>query len=187
MDDSEVLALFAARDERAIGEIKRKYGAVCLRTAKNILRTDEDAEEVLSDVLLALWNAIPPAKPENLLAFSVRITRNLSCKKADALRASKRGGDNILLPMEELEEFLADGGETPEQALDAKLLRDAITDFLRRQRADDRKLFLRRYWYNQTQKELADAFGLSESGVRVRLKKLCESLKKELRERGFLV
>ena len=69
MDDKRIIELFFAREERAIAETEKKYGALCRYIAGNVLASSEDVEECVSDVLLALWNAIPPDKPEDLCAY----------------------------------------------------------------------------------------------------------------------
>ena len=49
MQDSEIIALYWQRDEAAIAETSRKYGAYCFRIAANILTAKEDAEECVND------------------------------------------------------------------------------------------------------------------------------------------
>ena len=76
MKDDKIIELFYARDENAIAETQKKYGALCLCIASEILALREDAEECVSDVMLALWNAIPPEKPEELRAYVCKAVRN---------------------------------------------------------------------------------------------------------------
>ena len=61
MTDSEIIRLFLARDEQAIAETTAKYGKYCMTIAKDILDSEQDAEECVSDVYLKVWNSIPPA------------------------------------------------------------------------------------------------------------------------------
>ena len=63
MDDKRIIELFFARDEKALAECESIYGKYCESIAKNILGSDEDAEEVFNDTLLRAWNSIPPKKP----------------------------------------------------------------------------------------------------------------------------
>ena len=90
MDDTRIIALFTERDEHAIEETAAKYGRLCLQVANNLLANPEDANECVNDTYLGLWNAIPPAEPENLAAYACRITRNLAMKRLDAANAAKR-------------------------------------------------------------------------------------------------
>ncbi|MBD5104056.1 MAG: hypothetical protein HDT47_04230 [Ruminococcaceae bacterium] len=50
MEDFEIIELFISRDERAVAEIKNKYGGICRSVALSMLRSPEDAEECVNDV-----------------------------------------------------------------------------------------------------------------------------------------
>ena len=63
MEDQEILGLLEKRSEQALGEVERRYGALCLSLARRLLGRNEDAEECVNDAYLRLWNAVPPAKP----------------------------------------------------------------------------------------------------------------------------
>ena len=52
MDDAAIVALFWARDERAIPAAAEKYGAYCAGIAGSILPDRRDAEECVSDTYL---------------------------------------------------------------------------------------------------------------------------------------
>ena len=92
MDDAGILALYFARDERAVTETAGKYGGQCYAVSYQILRSHQDAEECVNDTYIRAWNAIPPARPTFLGAFILKITRNLSLSAYKAARAEKRGG-----------------------------------------------------------------------------------------------
>ena len=102
MNDADLLALYFARDERASNETYRKFGGYCYTIANNILGSDPDAEECVNDVLLRLWEKIPPAKPDNFYAFIATVTRNLARNRFRAENARKRGGGEIPLVLDEL-------------------------------------------------------------------------------------
>ena len=78
MEDNAIIELFFDRSEQAIRELDGKYGKVCHSLSYNILHSSQDAEECVNDAYLGTWNAIPPARPNPLLAFLCRIVRNLS-------------------------------------------------------------------------------------------------------------
>ncbi|NLE14203.1 MAG: hypothetical protein GX628_11070 [Clostridiales bacterium] len=90
MDDSKIIELFFERSEQAIIELSKKYGSICDRVAYNILNNRSDAEECVNDAYLAVWNAIPPQRPDPLLSYVCRIVRNLALKKYHANTALKR-------------------------------------------------------------------------------------------------
>ena len=103
MEDSAIIDLYWAREERALSETDTKYGGYCRSIAHNILRNREDTEECVSDTWLHAWNAMPPHRPERLSGFLGKLTRRISLKRWEAARAQKRFGDETALEGEELE------------------------------------------------------------------------------------
>jgi len=118
MQEHEILTLFHARDEAAIRAVDEQLGGLCRSIARQILGTEEDAEECWNDVLLRLWNAIPPAKPSHLTAYVCTVTRNAALDRYDRSNAAKRGSSQIPALLDELEECLpaADNVEAEVQA-----------------------------------------------------------------------
>ena len=182
MEDAEIIELYFARSEDAVGETARKYGAYCRRIARNILWRREDAEECVNDTYLAAWNAMPPERPSCLRAFLGRITRNLSIARYRREREQKRFFTAEAL-LSELDECLP-GGSDPAEALDEKLLTAAIADWLAALPADDRAFFLRRYWYGDALKTLAAECGVGENRLAQRMRRLRLSLKDVLEKEG---
>lgn len=103
MEDKDIVALYFARDERAITESDRAHGAVCRSVAAGILRDPRDAEECVNDTWLKAWNAIPPHRPSSLRAFLCRITRNLSLSRYRMNHREKRNRE-LEVALEELDE-----------------------------------------------------------------------------------
>lgn len=185
MQDEEILALFHARSEQAIAELEVKYGAACRRVAANILHSEQDAEECVSDAYLAVWNTVPPQRPAPLSAYVCRIVRNLAVKRYHANTARKRNSfyDAAL---EELEDCLS-AAETAETALSARELTRLLDAFLDTLAETDRFLFVRRYWYADSVTALAAELGVSGNSVSVRLSRLREKLKRTLRKEGYFL
>ena len=92
MEDSFIVDLYWRRDERAIAETERKYGGACKSIARRFLPAAEDAEEIVQDAYLSLWNTIPPQRPEHLGAYLFRTVRNAAFSRFRADSAHKRGG-----------------------------------------------------------------------------------------------
>ena len=91
MEDSAIIDLYWAREERALAESDAKYGSYCRTVAYNILRSREDTEECVNDTWLRAWNAMPPQRPGILSSFLAKITRNLSLNRYQQYNAEKRG------------------------------------------------------------------------------------------------
>ncbi|MBQ8851068.1 MAG: RNA polymerase subunit sigma-70, partial [Oscillibacter sp.] len=58
MEDHAIIELYWQRQESAIQETAAKYGAFLSALARNILRSEPDAEECVNDTYLRAWNAI---------------------------------------------------------------------------------------------------------------------------------
>ena len=174
MLDEELLALLTARSEEAIPAPIQTYGAYCRAIAGNILTTAEDAEECLSDAYLALWNAIPPAQPQCLKAYLGTVVRNA------ALRRRRTAPEPAL----ELDEALI-GRDTVTEHWEAKALGEAISAFLRRESADARGAFLRRYWYADSVEAVALRFGWSVSKTKSVLFRTRKRLRAYWEKEGF--
>lgn len=182
MDDEQIIELFFQRSEHAIDELSKKYGTVCIHTACNIVGSREDAEECVNDAYWGVWNAVPPKRPNPLLAFLLRVVRNISINRYTYNTRQKR--DNPYAEcVEELEYRLA-SRENVEQKLEATELTRQIEAFLDGLSQTNRMLFVRRYWYVDSYASLSAATGLRENAIRTRLSRMRVELKKYLQERG---
>lgn len=182
MEDRAIIRLLFDRAERALMELAKKFGQGLHRLAKNITGSDEDATECVNDTYLALWNAIPPARPDPLSAYTYRTGRNIALKRHRSNTAGKRfqGYD---LSLDELAGCVAD--HRAADILDARLLGDAISRFLAEEAQDNRILFLRRYWFGDSVRDAAKAVGLAENAAGVRLSRMRSRLKDFLIREGY--
>ena len=128
MEDGEIIELYWRRDEAAIAQSEKKYGAYCRAVICRILQLPEDVEECLVDTWMAAWNAMPPQRPTVLRTFLGRLSRNLSINRALHDKARKRGGGEVTAALEELREI---GGGSAEEAVEQAELGRLIDRFLR--------------------------------------------------------
>jgi RNA polymerase sigma-70 factor (ECF subfamily) len=184
MDDVLIIELYFDRKEQAISETHEKYGRLCRGIAYNILNNDEDAEECVNDTYLGVWNAIPPTRPNNFMAFICKITRNLSLKRLEAQTRQKRSVA-LTVSFSELEEIL------PDDAIDASASDEnvgrLISDFLRGEKADIRKVFVRRYYFFDSVSDIAKHYSFSESKVKNMLYRTRNKLKDYLIKEGVII
>lgn len=183
MEDEQILELFFTRSEDAIAQVKEKYGPACMHLLRNLLLSEQDAEECANDAYLALWDTIPPQRPQKLLTYLLKIARNQGLRRITYYNAQCREKKQVVA-LEELESCIA-SGETVEQALDRKLLEEEIDRFLRSLPKEERLLFLRRYWFCDSVERLAELFGWSNSKVKSKLFRLRARLRKHLQQEGF--
>ncbi len=182
-EDSRIIELFFAHDEQAIALLSKKYGSALRRVAENILANERDAEECVNDTYLAVWNAIPPAKPNPLKSFVLRILRNISTARYHSNTAVKRNSFYDVA-LDELEECLADFSLI-ERAVDSAELSRHIDSFLDTLDKNGRVMFMLRYWSSESIEDIAKKFGMTDHNVSVRLSRIREKLKKHLKKEGF--
>lgn len=184
VEDGQIIALFFARDQQAITEVDAKYGSVCRHLSYQILNDRLDAEECVNDAYLGAWNAIPPARPNPLLAFLCKIVRNLSVKRYHANTAVKRNSHYDVALSEVARDVTAAG--TVEEEVEAKALARVVEAFLDSLSVENRVIFLRRYWFSDSYEAIAQRVGLTEKNVSVRLTRLRRQLKVHLAGEGVL-
>ena len=181
MNDERILLMLNERDERAVIEIRQKYGAYCLFIARSILGNEEDAEECVNSALFGVWNSIPPNTPADLKSYVGAVCRKTALKEIEKRMAEKRGGGRAGIAYEELDGVLGGG----EDAVDAIALRDALRRFLKTLSRKARRVFLQKYWYFRTVTEIAKDLGMSEAGVKASLFRSREKLREFLKKEGF--
>ena len=185
MEDEKIIELFWNRSESAISETAQKYGNYCYSIAYNILTNSEDAEESVSDTYMAAWKAMPPRRPSILASFLGKITRHLSIDRWRSRNRYKRGGGEIVLALEELEDCIADS-QTVEMALERKQLAVVFNRFLDSLPEMDRRVFLCRYWYLDPIADIAGYYGFSVSKVTSMLHRTRKKLRTTLEKEGLL-
>ena len=184
MNDKNIVDLYFNRDEEAITQTDKKYGRYCYSIAYNILMSREDAEESVSDTYMTAWRAIPPRRPAVLATFLGKITRNLAIDRWRERSAYKRGGGEVTLALEELEECIA-GRQNVEAEYERKELIRAYVKFLDALPVTERRVFLCRYWYVDSVDAIAEKFGFSQSKVKTMLYRTRAKLRKQLAEEGL--
>lgn len=163
MDDLKIIELYFERDEQAIRETDAKYGRLCRSIAYNILNNLEDSEECVNDTYAGVWNAIPPTRPNNLMAFVCKIARNLSLKRLEFMKREKRSPE-VLISLEDLAAVLPDERYAPDASDEdvGKL----ISKFLRSQKEDIRNVFIRKYYFFDSVGEIAERYSFTQSKVK---------------------
>ena len=175
--DENIIELFFARSEQGIRELDTKYGKDFHNLSYHIVGSRQGAEECVNDAYLGAWNAIPPARPNPLLTYICKIVRNISLKIYYRKEAAKRSS-HYTIAMEEIEACIA-APNTVEAEIEARELARII--------AENRVIFMRRYWFADSYKDIAEFVGLSEKNISVRLTRIRQKMKEYLAEREVFV
>ncbi len=184
LDDEAIVELYFARNEAAIRETDRKYGAYLYTVAHNMLRDEGDAEECRNDAYLDTWNAIPPARPASLGAFVTKILRRIAVDRYRERTAERRSPPGGLLSVEEYADILP-AAETPESAVSTAELGRAINAYVRGLPRRRRFIFISRYYMAESVESIAAGLGVSPSAVYKELGKMKRGLKEHLEREGF--
>ena len=180
MSDEEIVALYWQRDENAIRATDAKYRDYLMAIARNIVRDLRDCEECLNDTYLAVWNAIPPSKPNVLKAFLTTIVRRIAINRYHSnLRQSE-----MTVSLSELEGILSDD-ENADSRIEAKELGRGISDFARSLPERRRFIFMSRYYVAEPIDNIARELSLSRSMVNKELAAIRKNLKEKLESEGY--
>lgn len=183
MEDQKIVSLYWERNENAIVETHKKYGKYCYVIAYNILHSHEDSEECVNDTWNGAWNSMPPEKPTKLQCFLARITRNIAIDRYRYDYAQKRGAE-IDSAIDEYWECIPNKDAPIDEEL---ALKEAINGFLAKLDTRERIIFMRRYWYSMSVKDIADGMELSETHVSVILHRTRRKFKDHLTKEGIFV
>lgn len=186
MEDCRIIELYWQRNEAALAETQKKYGQYCYAIANSILHNNEDAEESVNDTYIGAWNAIPPHRPAVLSTFLGKITRRLSLKRLRYRAAGKRGGGEVIAVLDEYEKCIP-YGQSIDERIEAKELTNIINAFLESLPAEERRVFLCRYWYFDSISDIASRFGFSQSKVKIMLKRTRDKLLLRLRKEDIFI
>lgn len=199
MEDTKIIDLYWSRSEKAISETSEKYGGYLYAISYRILQDDGDSEECVNDTYLKAWGTIPPERPKALRFFLGKITRNLSLDCYRTKRREKRGGGQVEASFEELQECFSSVRSAeksvkqslqtewnPESIVDKLTLKECLSRFLGELSQESLIIFLQRYWYFLSIKEIAEGLQMGESKVKMSLLRTREALKTFLEKEGIL-
>ena len=185
MNDEQIIAMFASRDEGAVFAMQEKYGAYCMAIANRIVSDPLTAEECLNDGLQSAWESIPPA-PQNLKIYLAALVRNAALSRVKKETAQKRGGKTYDAVYEELSECVASPDQGPEKIAMGKELSQAINRFLKTLPERERSIFLRRYFFLEDTQTIAEKFTVRQSNVLLILSRTRKKLRQFLETEEFL-
>lgn len=185
MTDQAIIELLNQRDERALTAIQAQYSSGCFAVAYRITGSREDAEECVNDMLTKLWNAIPPASPDNLGAYAAAAARNLAKNRRRANQAVSRGGAETIVALDELL-IMPKAPDNVEQETDCRALGEGVNRFLGTLKEKQRRVFVQRYWFMMSVEEISDDLQIPKSTITSMLVRLRRKLHDFLEEEGLL-
>lgn len=184
-DDSRIIALLQKRDEQALKLIKEQYGILCHQIAFRMTGNNEDAEECVNDMLMNIWNSVPPVIPDDLKTYAASLVRRSAVNRYKHEHRQKRGGTQLAEVIDELAEILP-SSECVEQKVEQRELTAALNTWIKTLPPENRRIFMQRYFMSETVQTIAEKNHMTENSVKMRLMRIRSKLKKYLRKEGLL-
>lgn len=182
LPDEKIVDLYFKKDEQAIEQSSLKYGRKLRAISYNIVNNILDSEECESDTYLSAWKAIPPKNPKTyLFPFFAKITRNISINLYNKNNAQKRTAHIVQLT-KEMQQCIPSPNNEP--CKNDKELSKLINIFLDSLKQEQRQVFVARYWFAYSVKDIAQKFGISESKTKVMLMRTRNKMKEFLQKEG---
>ena len=185
MEDFEIVNLYWDRNPDAVARSSEKYGNYCFSIAENLLANVQDSEECVNDTLLGAWDSMPPHRPVRLKFYLAKITRALAFNRWHSRTVQKRGGGELPLVLEELEECIA-GGSDPEETIRASELAASVRRFVRGLSQREKRVFTGRYFFTEPVEKVAEDNGLTVNHTYVLLSRIRQKLRRHLIKEEFL-
>lgn len=184
MKDTEIVDLYLRREETAIEHTAKEYSARLRRISLNILNNASDVDECENDTYLSAWKLIPPHEPRTyLFAFLAKIIRNHSINRCKWQHTKKR--NTILVELTtEMQECIP-----APNSLECRITDDEfgniLSTFLWSLEEEARNVFLRRYWFADSIRDIANRFHMSESKVKSMLFRTRNYMRDYLEKEGY--
>ncbi|MBR5381328.1 MAG: RNA polymerase sigma factor [Oscillospiraceae bacterium] len=186
MEDSDIVELYLSRDESAIGQTAAKYGVRLRRIAGRILEDDAAAEECENDTYMQAWLLIPPNEPRTyLFAFLGRIVRHLAIDECRRRSSEKRSA--VFCELTREMEACIPSKLHADERLEAGELRRILDAFLAESTETQRNVFILRYWYFDSIREICGRYGFTQSKVKSTLSRMRLALRERLEREGYPV
>jgi RNA polymerase sigma-70 factor (ECF subfamily) len=175
--EAQYIRALQSRDETALEEIIRQYTGYVSTIVWNIIgntMTNVDAEEVVSDVFLSLWNNADKVRPGKLKPYLGSIARSRAKNKL------REKHNELYIEDDELAIAPAD----MERQLTEKEEKAAVTKAVLSLAPQDRDISIRYYYLCQTAREIAEETDLNLFTVQSRLRHGRDRLKYNSIKRG---
>lgn len=143
------------------------------RLALRITLNKEDAEDIVQETLIRIWNELKTSEIGNLKAFAMTICRNHALDLID-----KKERRNITFDSESHDS--ADDNQSPDRLLERKEQMASINRFIDSLPEKQRTAIQLRDIEGRTYKEIAEVMGISESDVKVNIFRARQKIKESL-------
>lgn len=171
MDESAMLCQLRKQNPEGLAQLIRCYNGYAASIIRGILGTShrqEDVEELVSDVFVAIWSHADTLKPGKVKAYIGATARNTA-------KSFLRKKQVLPMDLDELPGLIAP--DTPEEHYLAQEQAERVRSAVEQMGEPNREIFLRYYYYFQTTDQIAKALAMEPGAVRARLMRGRNALK----------
>jgi RNA polymerase sigma-70 factor (ECF subfamily) len=173
MTDAACVQAALAGDPAAFAALVDRHSPACLRFARRMLGSREDAEDAAQEAFVRAHRAL--ARYDGRTSFRTWLMSILVNRCRTALLQRHRRTRRVVLDEEALDKAAAAEGSDLE-------LRDAIERALAQLDEAQREAFLLKHVEHLTYEEMADATGVGVSALKMRVQRACDRLQILLKE-----
>ncbi len=184
--DEEIVAQYWNREEAAIARTREKYNSLCASVCRGFLADDRDVEECLEDLYFAVWNSIPPNRPNSLKFYLCKIIRNIAINKAKYNSAEKRDASRTVSYQETVSEVNALFSDCHFLTEDMEIT-ESVNRYLSRIPQKRRTVMVFRHWYAMPMAEIAERTGMNINTVKAIVARELRSMKAFFVKEGIYV
>ena len=175
----DLLARVAKRERAAFEQLYARYSNILYATAMKFLKQDADAQDVVQDVFIQIWDKAKLYDPTKgkPLTWALTMTRNRSIDRIRAIQRRTRLRDDFE------SETVADESAGVREALfevDASEKSQILRDAVGRLAPEQRKVIELAFFGGLTQSEVADRLGEPLGTVKARARRGLMKLKEIL-------
>lgn len=183
-EEKKLTKLLKKAPNTGMTQVMDMYGKAVLSICRHVLREENLAQDAAQETFIKLWRYVSEGKTitTSLKAFIHQIARNTS------ITMLRKTGKDIFYGTEEegifVETLVAQSGADLETEWIRRECYRQVREVLREMEEPDHTIFLLKYFYNFSIREIAEALQLKEANVQSRERRGREKLKKALAERG---
>ncbi|MEN6455662.1 MAG: RNA polymerase sigma-70 factor [Prolixibacteraceae bacterium] len=172
INDNELILSLSEGDVKAFNELFIRYHLRVYRFAINILHSKNDAEEVVQEVFIAVWQNRHRIKPEGFTAYLFGIARN----QVHSLVRKYVYFDRYLLFLEKNKEFVHN---PVEEQIDFDAVQNFFSEQIDRLPERRKAIFCMSRFDQLNYKEIAQKLKISENTVDSQIRHALDTLRKE--------
>lgn len=184
IEEKKIIKLLKKAPNEGMVQVMDIHGKAVLSICRHILREENLAQDAAQETFIKLWKYVSDGKmiTTSLRAFIHQIARNTS------ITMLRKNGKDISYGAEEegifVETLVVQSGADLEADWIRRDCYKQVREVLKEMEEPDHTIFILKYFYSFTIREIAEVMQMNEAKVQSRERRGREKMKKALAERG---